>query len=197
MGGFWAVVLAAGESKRMGFPKMLLNFNGRTMLEKVIDNIINSDVNNIIVVTGGYKESISELIASLPVKNCYNINYKQGMLSSVQCGFRSLPPDYDAALVFQGDQPFINPMVINMLIDAHLLSGKGIVIPVFEKKRGHPLLITRKYKDEVEKLNASDGLRSLALQFSEDVLELETTQQGILKDFDTYEDYNKEIHKTE
>ena len=68
------------------------------------------------------------------------------------------------------------------------------MIPVFSKKRGHPLLIGRKYRDEIEKLDTGIGLRSLALQFSDDVKEVETADSGILRDFDTYEEYKKEIN---
>jgi molybdenum cofactor cytidylyltransferase len=87
MGGIWAIILAAGESKRMGFPKMLLSFNGRSMIENVIGNVISSDIDNSMVVLGADKGLLSELISKSPVKYCYNDNYKEGMLSSVKCGF--------------------------------------------------------------------------------------------------------------
>jgi molybdenum cofactor cytidylyltransferase len=195
MGGLWSIILAAGESKRMGFPKMLLTFNGRTMIENVIRNVTGSVVDNTMVVLGADKEALIELVKKSSVKYCYNDNYKEGMLSSVKCGFRNLPSDFEAVLVFQGDQPMITPKVINTVIEAYRLSGKGIVIPVYEKKRGHPLLINRKYRNKIEKLDIHEGLRSLAYQFSDDVLEVETDDSGILRDFDTYEDYKKEINQ--
>jgi molybdenum cofactor cytidylyltransferase len=195
LGEIWAIILAAGESKRMRVPKMLLPFNGCTMLEIVIRNVIRSDVNNTLVVLGAKNYAITGLIEKMSVKCCYNENYKEGMLSSVKCGFRNLPSDLDAVLVFQGDQPFITSGVINMVIETYRLSGKGIVIPVHEKKRGHPLLIDRKFRNEIEKLNTREGLRSLAYQFTDDVLEVETNDSGILQDFDTYEEYKKEINK--
>jgi len=179
----------------MGFPKMLLTFNGRTMIENVIVNVTRSDVDNTMVVLGAGRDALIELIRKSSVKYCYNDNYKEGMLSSVKCGFRNLPSDFEAVLVFQGDQPMITPKAINMVIEAYRLSGKGIVIPVYEKKRGHPLLIDRKYRDEIEKLDTREGLRSLAYQFSDDVLEVETDDPGILRDFDTYEEYKKEINQ--
>jgi len=195
MGGLWSIILAAGESKRMGFPKMLLTFNGRTMIENVIRNVTGSVVDNTMVVLGADREALIELVKKSSVKYCYNDNYKEGMLSSVKCGFRNLPSDFEAVLVFQGDQPMITPKVINTVIEAYRLSGKGIVIPVYEKKRGHPLLINRKYRNKIEKLDTREGLRSLAYQFSDDVLEVKTDDSGILRDFDTYEDYKKEINQ--
>jgi molybdenum cofactor cytidylyltransferase len=195
MGEKWAIILAAGESKRMGSPKMLLTFNGRTMIENVIANVLESKVDKIIVVLGAYRDALVELISKLPVMYCYNDNYKNGMLSSVQCGFRNLPSDFKAVLVFQGDQPLITFDAINVVIDAYLSSGKGIVIPVYKDRRGHPILIDIKYRDEIERLNPDKGLRSLACMFSDDVLEVDTDESGILTDFDTYEQYKKELIK--
>ena len=195
MGEIWAIILAAGESRRMGFPKMFLQFNGRTMIENVIANVCESAVYNTIVVLGAEKESLIELIAKSQVLYCYNDKYKEGMLSSVKCGFRNLPSDYRAVLVFQGDQPFITPKAINAVIKAYLFSGKGIVIPTFQNKRGHPLLIDIKFRGEIEKLCNSKGLRSLADKFCDDVLEVDTDESGILRDFDTYEEYEMEINQ--
>jgi len=195
MGKIWAIVLAAGESKRMGFPKMLLTFNGKTMLGNVISNIESSDINNIMVVLGAEQKTIQEVVSKTSAKSCYNDNYKDGMLSSVKCGFRNVPSDSDAVLVFQGDQPLIKSDVINNVINAYRSANKGIVIPVYQKKRGHPLLIGNKYITEIEKLDAREGLHSLAYQVPDDVLEIETDSPGILRDFDTYEEYKKEINQ--
>jgi molybdenum cofactor cytidylyltransferase len=192
---FLAIILAAGESKRMGFPKLLLTFDGRTMIENVIGNVNESKVAKIIVVLGAYREALIELIGNLPVTYCYNDNYKEGMLSSVQCGFRNIHSDYNAVLVFQGDQPLITPNTINTVIDTYLSSGKGIVIPVYKNKRGHPILIDMKYKNEIERLCSDNGLHSLSNKFPDDVQEVETSDSGILRDFDTYEEYMKGINQ--
>jgi molybdenum cofactor cytidylyltransferase len=174
---------------------MLLTFNGKTMIENVIGNVRRSDADNTLVVLGAHKEILTDIIIKSNVKYCYNNNYKEGMLSSVKCGFKNLPSDFKAALVFQGDQPLITPAVINSVINAYRSSGKGIVIPVHNKKRGHPLLLDRKYSIEIDRLDAREGLRSLAYKFPDDVLEVETDDTGILRDFDTYEDYRKEINQ--
>jgi molybdenum cofactor cytidylyltransferase len=195
MAELWAIILAGGESKRMKAPKMLLPFKGKTIIEKVVENVTASNVKNTLVVLGAEYEAILRVISSLLVKSCFNENYKEGMLSSVKCGFRSLPDDFEAALVFQGDQPMIPPETVNEVIIAYRKSGKGIVIPVFSKKRGHPLLIDRKYRSEVEKLNPDEGLRSLAAKFSNDILEVNVESQEILKDIDTQEDYMNELNQ--
>ena len=193
MGAIRSIILAAGESKRMGFPKMLLMFNGKTMIENVLDNVTESDSDSILVVLGAGRCDLIDIVSKYDVKHCYNINYREGMLSSVQCGFKNLPPDTEAVLVFQGDQPFITPEVINSVIDAYRSSGKGIIIPVYKGKRGHPLLLDSKYKDQINTLDPEKGLRSVTYIHSSDIYEVNTDEPGILRDFDTYDDYNKEI----
>jgi molybdenum cofactor cytidylyltransferase len=194
MGEIWAVILAAGESKRMGSPKMLLPFKGSTMLECVIANVIKSDVDEIIVVLGAEKEALIQLTGKWQIECCYNENYKEGMLSSVQCGFKNLPSSCKACLVFQGDQPLITSDTINTVINAYLSSEKGIVIPVYNNKRGHPILIDMKYRKDIDKLNRDKGLRSLTFKFPSDVLEVDSDEPGILRDFDTYDQYTKGIN---
>ena len=196
MGKIRSIILAAGESKRMGFPKMLLKFNGKTMIEKVLDNVAESDSDSILVVLGAGMEDLTGLVTNYGVKYCYNKDYRDGMLSSVQCGFKNLPSDTVAALVFQGDQPFITPAVTNMVIKTYRQSGKGIVIPVYKGKRGHPLLLDKKYFNQIDEIDPGEGLRSITYLNSEDVLEVETGEPGILRDFDTYDDYKKELNQS-
>lgn len=191
----WAIILAAGESKRMKVPKMLLTFNGKTMIEKVIENVTGSEIFRTLVVLGSYRDEILGIISHLPVCHCYNENYREGMLSSVKCGLQNLPVNCDAVLIFPGDLPFIDSDVINRIINTYRKTGKGIIIPVYKKKRGHPLLIGFKYKNEVEKLPDDEGLRSLSNMYRDDVLEVITRSPGILQDFDTKEDYLNEINK--
>jgi molybdenum cofactor cytidylyltransferase len=195
MRDIWAIILAAGESKRMGFPKMLLSINGKSMLENVILNVIGSYIDHAIVVLGAGSELLTDITSKYSLKICLNDNYKEGMLSSVKCGFRNLPLDFEAVMIFQGDHPLITPKVINKVIEAYKNSDKGIVIPVHEKKRGHPLLINRKYIDKIDQLDNSVGLRSLAYTYPDDVLEIEINDPCILRDFDTYTDYLKVINQ--
>ena len=195
MGEVWAIILAAGESKRMKVPKMLLPFHGKTMIEKVVENVAGSEVFRTLVVVGAFRDEVLGAISHTGVSSCYNENYRNGMLSSVKCGFENLPALYDAVLVFPGDQPFIVPDVINSLIKAYRETGKGIIIPVYREKRGHPILISSKYRDAVGSLDENEGLRLLSEMFKEDVSEVKTSSPGILKDFDTREDYLNELNK--
>jgi len=180
----------------MGSPKMMLPYKGMTIIEKVVENVLISDVEKAVIVLGANKKEIMEVIGKYPVMHCYNDNYKQGMQSSVKCGFEFLPPDFRAAMVFLGDQPMAETSVMNLVIEAHYKSGKGIVIPVCNGKRGHPILINNKYKEEILSLDEPDGLRGLLRKHPDDLLEIETENESILKDIDTQEDYFCEINKT-
>jgi len=180
----------------MGSPKMLLPYRGATIIETVIQNIASSSVEKTLVVLGSDGDQILEAISEYPVMHCYNAAYKSGMLSSVKCGFAHLPDDYLAAVVFPGDQPMIVAQDINLVVRAWRESGKGIVVPTFRGKRGHPLLIDRKYRKEIMTLDESEGLRILVLKHPGDVKEIETDNPLILKDIDTAEDYRNEINRT-
>ncbi len=185
-----AIILAAGSSTRMGSQKMLLPFGNSTILETVIQNILLSSVDSILVVLGANQDEIHEVIQPMPVEVCINKNHLSGMLSSVVCGFNALPDDTGTALVFLGDQPGISPKVTDRVIEAYNQSLHGIVIPISNHRRGHPLLVDFKYKREIGRLDLEKGLRALMHHFPEDVLEVEVDDAGILMDIDTPEDYS-------
>lgn len=196
MTGIWAIVLAAGESKRMGSPKMLLPYNDATIIGQVIRNLMDSNVDRVVVVVGANREEIMKETRRYDVFHCYNEDYKSGMLSSVKCGFYSLPEGCLAALIMPGDQPMTGPGEINRVIGAYAESDRGLVMASYNGRRGHPLIVDMKYLDEVLSLPDSEGLRALAERHPEDVLESETDDASVLRDIDTQEDYMNEISKT-
>lgn len=189
-----AVILAAGESKRMKSPKMLLPFMGSTIIECVIRNTLASDVDSAIVVTGAWKEDIEEVVRKYNVRIVFNDSYTDGMLSSVQCGIKSLPADCNAALVIPGDMPLISGDVINEVINSYITSGKPMIVPVYRGRRGHPLLVGSDLFGEIHRLDKNEGLRQLAEWHPEDIYETETGDDTILKDIDTKTEYRKEIN---
>lgn len=185
----WAIILAAGSSRRMGSQKLILPYGQSTIVETVIDNVLNSEVDHVLVVLGADHEKIRNTIGNRPVQFCHNQEHEKGMLSSVICGIRSLPEDAGAALIFLGDQPGIPPSVTNTVIETYDEELKGIVIPVHNHRRGHPLLVDLKYRKQIENLDLEEGLRKLRHHFPNDVLEVEVDEAGILVDIDTTDDY--------
>lgn len=190
-----ALILAAGESKRMESPKMLLPFRGLTIIEIVIKNVLSSMADRVVVVLGAESEKIRNKVSMYPVTDVYNSDYRNGMLSSVICGINSLQNDNDAVLVLPGDMPGIKPEIIDDIIKSYRKLGKGIVMPVMKGRRGHPVLIDCKLSGEILKLDANEGLRQLAREFPGEVYELEVHDPSILKDIDTREEYLKEINQ--
>ncbi len=189
-----AVILAAGESKRMRSSKMLLPFMGRTIIECVIRNTLASEVDSATVVTGGWKEDIGKVIGRYDINIVFNENYGEGMLSSVRCGIRSLPAGCDAALVIPGDMPLITGDVINEVINSYITSAKRIIIPVCKGRRGHPILVASDLFGEINRLDENEGLRQLAQWYPGDIYETEIANDAILKDIDTITEYRKEIN---
>ena len=190
-----ALILAAGESKRMESPKMLLPFRGLTIIEIVIKNVLSSMADRVVVVLGAESEKIRNKVSMYPVTDVYNSDYRNGMLSSVICGINSLQNDNDAVLVLPGDMPGIKPEIIDDIIKSYRKLGKGIVMPVMKGRRGHPVLIDCKLSGEILKLDANEGLRQLAREFPDEVYEVEVNDSSILKDIDTREEYLKEINQ--
>ncbi len=189
MPDIWAIILAAGESGRMQTNKLLLPYHGKTMIETVIDHVMQSEIDHIMVVCGAYRDELLPVISRLPVLHCLNREYKKGMLSSVQCGLRNIPSSFDAVMIFLGDQPAIPCEVANNLISEYGKLKKGIVIPVHKNRRGHPLLIDRKYMHIIHKLDHAIGLRELLHKYPDDVHEVDVEMPEILLDIDTPQDY--------
>lgn len=190
-----AVILAAGESQRMGKPKMLLPFRKSTILENVIAAAVQSNADRVLVVLGSHRQMIESKIKNFPVELTYNRQYKKGMLSSIQQGFRSLPPDTRAALILLGDQPSVSATLMNDLIALYSNSGFGIILPVQGGRRGHPILVDMKYCDEVYRLDPEIGLRELIHRHPEDIMEMKTSNPDIFQDIDDPQDYRRELKK--
>jgi len=188
------LILAAGESKRMGKAKLLLHYDQKTIIEDVVHNCLSSNSDKVIVVLGGHREKILPLIKHLPVSVIFNPDYKKGMLSSIQCGIRSLPPNTGAIIFVLSDQPGIPSDVIDLLIDTYNKTKKGILLPVFSQRRGHPILIDVKYTEKILNLSPDIGLRRLIHAHPDDILEVPVDNPNVLKDIDTPEDYKRFRH---
>jgi len=187
----WALILAAGESLRMGSPKLLLPFEGSTILGTVVREVRRSGLSSILVVLGAEQERARAALRDQPVVFVHNPDFRRGMLSSVQCGLQSLPATASAAMLFLADQPALSGPIIRKLLQARESAVQSLIVPVFAGKRGHPLLFSMKYKDEILTLDPAIGLRQLLINHPGDILEVEVEDESVLKDIDTPEDYQK------
>jgi molybdenum cofactor cytidylyltransferase len=189
-----AIILAAGRSRRMGSPKMLLPFGDKTIVAHVVDQVIAAPMDHVIVITPPHS-GVAEALGDRPVIVITNPNADGDMLSSVRCGLRALPAQCRAVLMALGDQPAITSGLVSELIKAFNSSGRGIVVPTYEGLRGHPLLFSMIYRDEVLRSFDDGGLRGLLQLHPTDVLECNSASDAILSDMDTPEDYQRELHR--
>jgi molybdenum cofactor cytidylyltransferase len=185
----WAVILAAGESKRMGRQKLLLPFGDVTVIEAVARTALGSRVDRALAVLGADREAVRGKLERYGLEFAVNEDFSEGMLSSVQAGFGALPAEAEAAVVMLGDQPFLPATVVDAVVEAFRLGGRGIVLPTCRGRRGHPVLIGLKYRDEVLALDPAEGLRGLMRAHPDDIGEAEVDDPNILRDIDVPEDY--------
>ena len=184
-----AIVLAAGLSSRMGQFKLLLDYKGTKVLNYIIETLLDSVVSEIIVVTGHNSDIVSKELACYNIKNVFNSDYKKGMHTSVMCGVRNINNNADAFMIVLGDQPPINSTLINNIVEYWYNSAKGITIPSFNNKKGHPVIFDSKYISQAINLNPELGLRKLINDNKEDIDYLIVHSDNILFDIDTPEDY--------
>ncbi len=186
-----AILLAAGQSKRMGRPKMLLPWGKTTVLEKVIATFEAAGVDDILVVTGGDRDQIEALVGAA-ARTVFNPNYAEGeMLSSVQAGLVGLKPGAEAVLIGLGDQPQVRESSVRAVLDEYRKNRASIVVPSYRMQRGHPWLVTRIHWTEIQHMRSPTSLRDFLKRHIKDICYVEVNDPGILKDLDTPEDYLK------
>ncbi len=201
------ILLAAGLSTRMGQPKQLLPFGENTIVETVVDNMLNSKFSKVVAVLGHYAEQIQDILNKYPVTTVVNPDYRKGMLTSAQVGIKSLNLTNDGNLegsertnhiafsIMLVDQPFITSELIDTVINAYIHSEKGIVLPSYQYRRGHPVIFHHKYADDILALDTdSDGVRSLYRAYSDDIHYVNVDTDAILRDIDDKVDYEKALN---
>ena len=186
-----AIVLSAGRSRRMGRQKLLLPIENRPLICCVVDQVLASSVDQVLVVVGMKGNEIATTLADRAVRLVINPATDSEMIDSVRCGLAALPGQCEAALVVLGDQPCVGPELIDRLIQTSRQDGRGIAVPTFKGRRGHPLLFSTRYRDEILHRYGDTGLRGLMQAHPEDVVEVETAIPGVLDDIDVPEDYDR------
>jgi molybdenum cofactor cytidylyltransferase len=189
-----AIVLAAGRSRRMGagIQKLLLPFGDTTMVGWVVDALLGSGVERVIVVAGP-DGRVADAIADRRATVVKNAEPEADMLSSVRCGLGALPQDCDAVLVALGDQPGVTSQLVDDMLRTFTGCGRGILVPTHGGRRGHPLLFSTRYRDEVLNRHDGEGLRGLLRSHPEDVFELPAAERAVVEDVDHPADYRREL----
>ena len=179
------ILLAAGESRRMGFPKPLLRLNGETFLSHIAATML-AVVERLVIVLGAHREAV---IAAVPadkrISTVENPSYKLGQLSSIKTGLMAISARADAALVHLVDHPLVLPETFSLIAEEYNSSRKLIVVTRCEGRGGHPVLFDRATFNELQQAPLSAGARAVVKADATRLIHVDVDDPGVLLDLDT------------
>lgn len=177
----------------MGTLKQLLPFGDVTVLEQVVRAMTTSRLQDVVVVLGHRSEEIRTRLTSWPVHTVLNPDLNGDMLSSIQCGIRTISEKH-AVMIALGDQPLISKVIIDQLIAEYEKEPSGMMLPVYNGKRGHPMIIAPEYREDL--LNLTDGgLKALRDRYADHVRTITVDTDAILIDLDYRSEYEQALKR--
>lgn len=189
-----AIILAAGKSTRMGVPKMLLPWGSRSVIETVLQHVLDMELSPVVVVTGANHTLLDDKLAQFVdrIHLVPNDQYdKLEMFFSIKLGIRQVIHQCDAAMLFLGDQPHISPQIIADLVSLFSDRNAGILIPSYNMRRGHPILLHRRHFQEILDLPNDASMKIFLANHEQDIQYLLIRDDSILEDMDSPEDYQR------
>ena len=185
------IILAAGGSSRMGSPKQLLPYRGRSLVRHAAKAALGSIVDHVVVVIGSNADEVRNELDGLQLSIVENPGWQAGMSSSVRAGLQELSSadQIESVIIMLCDQPFATADVLNELVDTHRATGKPIVASTYGTTRGVPALFTRELFNELMSLTADEGARRIVSTHPEDVATISFAQGAI--DIDTPLDHQR------
>lgn len=167
------IILAAGDSSRLGEPKQLLSFKGKTLLRHAVDTAMALHDSAILVVTGSQHEQLLPELEASTVTVVNNSAWKMGMSTSIVLGLTELLkmiPDCEACTLVVCDQPYLSTQILEKLVGAQRETGKGIAAAGYANTAGTPVLFTSLYFDVLLGLTGEQGARSIVKKYQEDLV---------------------------
>ena len=188
-----AVILAAGESKRMGNEnKLLLPIEGEALIRRFVRSVCLSQVENVLVVLGFEANKIKKVLIDQPVDFVYNPFFMNGLTTSIKTGIRASPKKFDGYMICLSDLPFAKTRDFNILLRAYssfrVKECALVTVPVFQGKRGNPVLFSSEFREEILE-HEGEGCRDLIAKHNDDVREVIMKNGNLLCDIDSPEDY--------
>jgi len=188
------IILAAGESSRMGTAnKLLQEIDGVPMIRKVTEEMLATSLSSVSLILGHDAEIVANTVKDLPVKFIFNPEYRQGQSQSIRYAVESLNKDITDVLISLGDMPLVNAKLINQLIDNHFElpnSNSYITLPEYKSKRGNPVIWGKAFFEELKALSGDEGGRALFEAHPTAINPYLVCEDSILKDVDTEEMLN-------
>lgn len=185
-----AIILAAGESKRMGQPKMLMPWGSSTVLGQVIVTFQQAGVEDILVITGGAHEAVEQIIKQKKARSAFNERFASDeMLSSLQLGLATQLSQTRATLIGLGDQPQVQAGTVRLICERFKHEQSRIIVPSFQKRRGHPWLVERTLWQDLLDIQFPQSPRDFLNQHAKEIDYVEVDTRSILADLDTPQDY--------
>lgn len=183
-----AIIMASGYSSRMGKNKLLLPFRGKTIIENVLDIVNNCEFDDIVLVA--QEEIVLEMASTRNIKSVKNEAAYLGQSNSIKLGIKS-SKEVEGYAFFTADQPLIDTMNINMLVNSFNNNVNSIIVPVFGEKRGTPVIFSSNYKTELMELEGDTGGRVIIAKHRAEVIYKEVSSERFVMDIDCVEDYRR------
>jgi molybdenum cofactor cytidylyltransferase len=188
-----AIILAAGASARMGSPKALLKIGGKTFLRHIVDVLRDSGISGIVIVLGSGADRIADSLAWFDGKVVVNQDWQRGQLTSLISGLDAIGGRHiQGVLVCPVDHPLATSRLIRSMCEA-VEASQNIIIPVFKGIRGHPVIFPSRFIDSLRSAPLEMGARQLLRDHPDDILEIETDDEGVIRNIDTPEEYESFI----
>ena len=189
-----AVILAGGRSQRMGQPKLLLDWGGKSIIQHIVDTLELVEIRPIVVVVGAYQKQVTDVLSGEWVSIVANQEWETGgMLSSIQTGLRALSSVTQGVLIMLGDHPAISVSTLGQLKKIFHSTNAHIILPEYRGRTGHPLILHRALWDEVYSLDRAVGLRQLMHNHIPDIFRVDIGTDEIFRDIDTPQEYQEAL----
>ncbi|MBW8687006.1 nucleotidyltransferase family protein [Chitinophaga rhizophila] len=188
---YGVIILGAGNSSRLGQPKQLLMYQGKTLICQMAEQAIAAVGSPVVLVTGANAPLIMQKLCGFALEIVENDNWADGMGSSISTGMKAISkhPGLAGVIIMVCDQPFVTTALLQQLIDQQMIAGKGIIACTYDNTAGTPVLFTKTYFEALAALEGQQGAKKI-LQQSTDDLALVPFPLGAL-DIDTAEDYQR------
>jgi molybdenum cofactor cytidylyltransferase len=190
------VILAAGDSSRMGFPKALLPYEENTFVGQILHTLKGLNLASPVLVLGKHAAEIQSALDTAPARIVCNHNPEEGQLSSIRLALQLLDPVCEGCLVWPVDQPGVSQKVVLALIDLFLQSQAPLALPTFAGKRGHPAIFRRSLFPEFIAAPLDEGPKRIILSRLNECALLPTSESATVEDMDTPADYYRVMGTT-